>query len=151
MWRWLRKLGNVPSPIWVVEDSVSAVTTAGATVLPYALIFGTLYFGGLLIWWGAKRARYYWNDGPNGDRFRALAPSLRACRTKLIRHYENRGTSLVGFLPVVSEASAIMADFSGVFEQLIKLKIPVADAKRYMDETTGEYGCVWGICQHWNN
>ena len=33
-----------------VEDSVSAVTTAGATVLPYALIFGTLYFGGLQIW-----------------------------------------------------------------------------------------------------
>ena len=51
MWRWLRKLGNVTSPIWVmaqglpkVEDSVSAVTTAGATVLPYALIFGTLLF-----------------------------------------------------------------------------------------------------------
>ena len=77
----------------------------------------------------------YWNDGPNVDRFRALVPSLRACRTKLIRHYGNRGTSLVGFLPVVSEASAIMADFSGVFEQLIKLKIPLADAKRYMDES----------------
>ena len=41
----------------------------------------------------------------------------------------------MGFLPVVSEASAIMADFSGVFEQLIKLKIPLADAKRYLDES----------------
>ena len=117
-----------------VGGSVSAVTTVGAAVLPYVLFCGALYFGGILAAQGFKRVRYHWQDGPSVDKFRALAPRLSMARSRLQRHYMNRGTS-VGDQPVVSDASALMVEFSGLLGQLLELGVPVVDAKRYMEGT----------------
>ena len=116
-----------------VGGSVTVVATAGATVLPYALFFAMLYFGGILAAWGFKRARYYFNEGPKVDKLRALAPKLGTAKAQIIRHYRNRESSPEG--EVLADASALMAKFSEVFDPLRELGVPVGYATPYLNES----------------
>ena len=122
-----------------VADRMSAITSVGGAVLSSLVTFGIIFAAGTLgTWfamWSAKWVPSLWNDGPSVKRFRALAPQLRALRTRATRHYENRGGAFIGSFPTVSEGASISADFSQLFNRLAALKILVFEALSYRDDT----------------